>query len=220
MKLAIFDFDGTIYENETFPILMKHLKEHPTYGSQYRSFYLFALLPYLGTKAKVYPETKMKVQLMNRYLQTFTGLAEEEVDEYFAEIAAEMEQGLNENVIARMKQHSEDDYHIMIVSGAFTPLLQSIATDFPVDTIIGTDIPTSDGFFDGTKQIDHINGERKREVVHDKMQHDSIDWENSFAYGDSYSDLAVLELVGNPIAVRPDNKLREIAEDEKWEIIS
>ena len=36
MKLAIFDFDGTIYKKETFPLLMNHLKE--TYPKAYRRF--------------------------------------------------------------------------------------------------------------------------------------------------------------------------------------
>lgn len=47
-----------------------------------------------------------------------------------------------------------------------------------------------------------------------------IDWSDSYAYGDSYSDLAVLELVGNPVAVKPDSRLSEIAIHRKWEIMS
>lgn len=219
MKLAIFDFDGTIYENETFPLLMKHLKEHPTYGSEYKPFYLSALLPYLGAKGKVYPEAKMKLQLMNRYLQIFTGLPETAVNTYFAEIAHKMANNLNTDVLARIKEHSENGFHIMIVSGAFTPLLDEIAKNFSVDTIIGTDIPLSDGFFDSTKQIDHVNGARKRELVHEQVNNNAIDWKNSVAYGDSYSDLSVLELVGNPVAVCPDDKLREVANNKQWEIM-
>ena len=39
MRVAIFDFDGTIYAEETFTLLMKHLKEHPIYHSSYKRFY-------------------------------------------------------------------------------------------------------------------------------------------------------------------------------------
>ena len=51
------------------------------------------------------------------------------------------------------------------------------------------------------------------------MQGKTVDWKNSYAYGDSYADLPVLNLVGNPIAVKPDEKLRHIAIRKQWEII-
>ncbi|HLR71231.1 MAG TPA: HAD-IB family hydrolase, partial [Pseudogracilibacillus sp.] len=60
---------------------------------------------------------------------------------------------------------------------------------------------------------------RKKVVINDAFRGQHIDWQNSFAYGDSYSDLSVLDLVGNPIAVKPDNKLREIAVSKNWEIM-
>lgn len=219
MKLAIFDFDGTLYKNETFPLLMQHLKEHPTYGSRYKSFYRSVLAPYIGYKLRVYPERKMKMQLMQRYLRAFTGLNEIELEEYFAEIADVMQQDFNKHVVSRMSEHQENNFHIMIVSGAFTPLLQSAAKVFPVDTIIGTDVPLHSGFFDVKKRIDHVQAERKTELIHQAMQNKTIDWENSFAYGDSFSDLSVLEQVGNPVAVCPDDKLRGVAMQNKWEII-
>ncbi|MBO1002834.1 HAD family hydrolase [Pseudogracilibacillus auburnensis] len=219
MKLAIFDFDGTLYKNETFPLLMKHLKEHTTYGPRYKGLYRSVLVPYISYKLKMYPERKMKMQMMQKYLRAFSGLTETELDEYFAEIANKMRDDFNQDVFSRLHKHNKDNFHTMIVSGAFTPLLKSVAKDVPVDTIIGTDVPLMEGFYDPKMPIDHVQAERKTELVHDKMNNESIDWENSFAYGDSYSDLFVLKLVGNPVAVSPDEKLREVAIQNKWEII-
>ena len=39
-------------------------------------------------------------------------------------------------------------------------------------------------------------------------------------YSDSHNDLPLLEQVDNPIAVDPDEKLREIATNNGWQIIS
>jgi len=49
---------------------------------------------------------------------------------------------------------------------------------------------------------------------------DSINWSESWAYADSYSDLPVLERVGHPIAVYPDNELATHAQEHRWEIIA
>ena len=42
----------------------------------------------------------------------------------------------------------------------------------------------------------------------------------SYFYSDSFNDLPLLEIVDTPIVVDPDDKLRQIAIDRKWDIIS
>ena len=46
-------------------------------------------------------------------------------------------------------------------------------------------------------------------------EHD-LDLEASWAYSDSVSDLPMLELVGNPVAVNPDAELAAIARERGW----
>lgn len=221
MKVAIFDFDGTLYKKETFTLLMNHLKEHPVYGPRYKSFYRSILAPYIGYKMRVYPEGKMKRQLMQRYLRAFSGLTKNELEEYFAEVAKEMKEDFNKEVISKLRNHVENGDYVMIVSGAFTPLLQAAVEEFHilVDEIIGTEVPLQNGLLDVHTTIDHVQAERKTERIYENLKDKQIDWDNSYAYGDSYSDLAVLKIVGNPVAVCPDDKLKVVANKNKWEII-
>jgi phosphoserine phosphatase len=44
--------------------------------------------------------------------------------------------------------------------------------------------------------------------------------DGAFFYSDSHNDLPLLELVDNPVAVDPDDKLRDLAEAAGWPIIS
>ncbi|MEI3607277.1 HAD family phosphatase [Pseudogracilibacillus sp. SE30717A] len=219
MRVAIFDFDGTLYKKETFNLLMNHLKKHPVYGSRYKSFYRAILLPYLAYKIRVYPERKMKKQLMQRYLRSFSGLTKNELDKYFAEVATEMKEDFSEEVVSKLHDHVHNNDYVMIVSGAFTPLLEAVTLEFPVDEIIGTEIPLQNNTLDEQKDIDHVQAERKNELIHEALRDKQINWENSYAYGDSYSDLSVLNLVGHPVAVCPDEKLRRIATENKWEVL-
>ena len=45
-----------------------------------------------------------------------------------------------------------------------------------------------------------------------------INLSRSYAYSDSITDLPMLEIVGEPVAVNPDKDLRKIAEERDWQI--
>lgn len=219
MRVAIFDFDGTLYAKETFTLLMNHLKEHPIYKSKYNRFYRSIVPPYIATKLKLYPSSKMKERSMQLYLNAFEGLSEQELNSFFGELTEKMQKDFNEEVVSRLQQHQEENIHILLVSGAYTPFLHRVTEGISFNHIIGTSIVYKENIVDLQTPIKHINGTRKTENILQALKGQQIDWENSFAYGDSYSDLPVLELVGNPVAVKPEEKLLGVAKERGWEII-
>lgn len=219
MRVAIFDFDGTLYPQETYTVMMNYLKEHPVHSSKYKSFYKALMKPYLAYKMKLYPEGKMKAKSMQVYLNALKDLSQEELENYFIEMSSGMSKDLNQTVVERLKKHLIDGDHVLVVSGAFTTMLNEVTKEYAVHQVIGTEIPYSNGSLDTANGIFHIQGIRKNMMIDQALDGYDIDWENSSAYGDSISDISVLELVGNPVAVRPENRLRTIAEERKWEIL-
>lgn len=220
LRIAIFDFDGTVYANETFKLLMEHLKHHPTYHSNYRTFYRQILPLYIGYKTKIVSEATMKERSMQLYVNALGSLNQNELQHYFAELKASMQNDFNHEVVSRIHQHHTEGIFTMLVSGAYTPLLHAVTDGLPFDAIIGTEVPyTIDQQLDRQKSIYHIQGKRKNEKIMEALQSKDIDWTNSYAYGDSYSDLSVLELVGSPVAVKPKKRLAQIANARDWEII-
>lgn len=219
MRIAIFDFDGTLYRHETFKLLIEHLKKHPIYKRNYQQFFRTLLPRYVGAKLKVYPEQKMRFESMQAYIGALDRLTHNEINEYFFEVAEKMRPDFNEEVITKLKEHENDNVHLLLVSGAFTPLLNQFKREFNFDHIIGTNIPFLRNEVNKTEFIDYVQGERKVEQIYETVPFDKVDWKNSFAYADSLIDLPVLQLVGNPIAVNPDSKLQEIAEQKQWGII-
>ena len=69
---------------------------------------------------------------------------------------------------------------------------------------------------DGSPIADEIKGERIRTYA----QKYDIALEQSFAYSDSYRDLSMLECVGHPIAANPDRRLRRLAQQRHWPIVT
>lgn len=219
MRVAIFDFDGTLYEEETFKVLMSHLKNHPVYHTRFNKFFRWMLPRYIGYKMKVYPEVKMKEGSMQAYLEAIDDMPKKEIMTFFDEVAEKMQDHFNLDVVEKLNEHVEDDVFVMIVSGAYTPLLHAVLEGIHVDSLIGSEIPFKEDFVDKDTPIYHINGTRKNDKINEVLAGKKIDWSNSYAYADSLSDLSVLELVGNPVAVQPDNSLNTIAEKRGWDII-
>lgn len=219
MRVAIFDFDGTLYSKETFQLMMDHLKTHPIHSSRYRQFYRAIMPPYIGSKLKIVSVRKMRERSVQAYLAALKSFTKQEMESYFTEIADKMHNDFNPKVVERLKNHVENGDYVMLVSGAFTPLLYSVTGQLPIQTIIGTEIPYADSVLDHQAKIDHIQGPMKTQKIHEVLAGKEIDWANSFAYGDSHSDLPVLELVGHPVAAQPEARLRTVAMQRNWEII-
>lgn len=214
MKLAVFDFDGTIYKKETFTLLMQHLKT--TYPKKYRRFFATILPIYIGYKMKLIAEVKMKARLMEQYINVLNDFNESEMNTYFENAAHQMEGNFNKTVIERLRAHQQAGDYTIILSGAFTPLLSAVNKQLKLDchALIGTEIPSKGNSFD------HVHAEQKPVFLFEHVKKHSINWKESTAYGDSFTDLSVLELVGYPVAVCPDKALAQIAAERGWETIN
>ena len=219
MRVAIFDFDGTLYAKETFQLMMNHLKNHPIHSRRYRKFYRAIMPPYIGHKLKIYPEAKMRARSVQAYLAALETFSKQELEEYFGEIAELMHDDFNHEVVERLKQHVFNEDYCMLVSGAFTPLLHAVTKELPIEKIIGTEVSYEANILDHKTPVVHIQGPLKTEKILEALGDQAIDWKNSYAYGDSLSDVPVLELVGHPVAVRPEARLRALASERNWEII-
>ena len=77
----------------------------------------------------------------------------------------------------------------------------------------------ADGRYTG-KLIGGLNyGALKVEPMRRFAADHDIDLDQSFAYSDSASDLPMLDLVGNPIAVNPDAELARLARERGWRVM-
>lgn len=191
---------------------MKHLKQ--AYPKRYRAFFKRILPIYLGYKVKIVPEKKMKYLMMHHYARAINDLSAEEQRTFFGNIFQQMQGDFHKEVLQRIKTHQAAGFHTMIVSGAFTILLEMFNELYELDTIIGTNLPAKN------EPLQHIHAENKTTAIFAKTDHTAIDWDASFAYGDSISDKDVLALVGNPVAVYPDHSLSALAQKNKWTILA
>jgi phosphoserine phosphatase len=73
--------------------------------------------------------------------------------------------------------------------------------------------------YEAEKGAEILVGALKLKKIRQYFAKDQIDWAASCSYADSYSDLDILQAVGNPVAVNPDARLRVTALEKGWQII-
>jgi len=61
-------------------------------------------------------------------------------------------------------------------------------------------------------------GEGKVQAIRELAAREGYPLEHCYAYSDSITDLPMLELVGNPVAVNPDRELTRVARERDWEM--
>src|SRR5690625_6258367 len=81
VRVAIFDFDGTLYRKETFKLLMSHLKNHPIYNTKYGQFFRWVAPRFAAYKMKIYPEARMKERSMQKYISVLDELTKKELED-------------------------------------------------------------------------------------------------------------------------------------------
>ncbi|MBA1836378.1 HAD-IB family hydrolase [Corynebacterium sp. zg912] len=112
--------------------------------------------------------------------------------------------------------HKAKGHHIIIISASAKILVEPIAQELGVDTVVATEMAIENGKLTG-EITRYLKGEAKAEAVRQFAADHSFDLDASFAYSDSATDIPMLELVGNPVAVNPDRALKKHALANGWQ---
>ena len=117
-----------------------------------------------------------------------------------------------DDVIARLKAHATAGAQVYIASSVIEPFIEPFARRIGAQTI-GTPVEYADGRVRVKGEL--VAQERKIEQVLSRLHVERVD----FAYGDTAQDAPLLEHAEHPVAVYPDDALKDIAIKRGWEIL-
>ncbi len=113
--------------------------------------------------------------------------------------------------------HRRQGHEVIIISASASILVEPIARELGVDTVVASEMEVVDGKLTGTITR-YLKGGAKAEAITQFAASRGFDLANSYAYSDSATDIPMLEMVGNPVAVNPDRALRKHAMKNGWEV--
>ena len=121
---------------------------------------------------------------------------------------------------ALVEDHRRVGDALMIITATNSFITRPIADLLGIDTLIATEPEFKDGRYTGAVAGTPCFKEGKVERLRSWLAGHEADLAQSSFYSDSHNDLPLLQLVGRPVAVDPDDKLRDYALGAGWPLIS
>jgi len=120
--------------------------------------------------------------------------------------------------IERMHWHLTQGHRVVLVSGTLEPLARVAARFLPGPVeICATSLESSDGRWTGRLAGEHMSGAAKARAVRSRASRFGLSLWDSYAYGNSITDLPMLNSVGHRVAVNPSPRMRRMARSEGWQ---
>lgn len=214
-QAAFFDFDGTIIRGESSKygtnfLFKKGLKVSP-------SFILKTFYYYLLYKTDIISEENMTNLLLSFYkgkkLNFFTEVVPEFYEEYIID-------DLFPKIVEITKEHKKNGRITVIASASLCYFMEYIKERLDFDYALCTELKVDHkGILTGESADGICIGEKKKNCVIQFSKKYNINLSESFGYGNHHKDIPFLEIVGHPVAVNPNRKLKETAYKNGWDII-
>ena len=114
--------------------------------------------------------------------------------------------------------HLEQGQRVWLVTAAPIEIANIIARRLGLTGALGTVSEHVDGIYTGRLVGDMLHGPAKAEAIRALSEREGLELDRCSAYSDSYNDLPMLSLVGDPCVINPDSRLRHHARANGWRI--
>ena len=122
--------------------------------------------------------------------------------------------------VTLIDKHRGQGHIPLIITATNRFVTEPIARAFGVDHLLATEPEIIDGRYTGRVAGTPTFREGKVRRIRQWLSHNNANLADSWFYSDSHNDLPLLEMVSHPVAVDPDETLRQHAEMKGWSIIS
>ncbi len=213
MKIIVSDIEGTLTTGSSWRALRQYYKEkfNPFF---YDLFFLRWIPRYLIVKLGLASRKAAMDGWMKDEVRLFRGFTPEEFNQ-MAEWVVQNEMWPKRciTVLSEFEEFRRDGIGIVLSSSAYQPIVDAFSQRMDV-VGIGSEL-----VFIGNK-LKGINlpinaYENKARYLQKKFP----DAEILKAFGDTGSDIPMMKLSQKPVAVNPDEELRDYAETRGWQII-
>jgi HAD superfamily hydrolase (TIGR01490 family) len=214
-NLAIFDLDNTILNGDSDYswinfLIEKRLVDKDEYERKNKYFY------------DQYYQGKLNYDEWAEFaLTTIKGKKPEEIEDILSKFLNEIiEPMINIYALKLLHDHTHNNDIMLLASATNSVIVEPIAKRLGFKNIVSTQVEIIDEIYTGKVLGIPALSEGKLIKVKEWMLQNSIEsFDNTSFYSDSINDLPLLAVVSKPVAVNPDDMLREECRKRSWEII-
>lgn len=107
----------------------------------------------------------------------------------------------------------------VVLTGALDFTIERLMKHLGIDDCVANRLEFVNGYATGRVLPPVMASATKAKWIREYAERENINLSESYAYSDSISDLPMLSIVGHPVAVNPDFRLKQTALQHDWAIL-
>jgi HAD superfamily hydrolase (TIGR01490 family) len=223
MKLALFDLDHTLIPFDSGMAWTRFLVERGLLPADAEETYLGYCRQYVAGTLDIHAMHRASVAPLARFPRALLA-------QWTGEFEAAVHERAPADMLGLVRRHQDAGDLCALVTATTRFIAEPCARAFGLSQVIATEAATADGTPDGalTGEIDGLPCFREHKVTRVRQWLAQLApdgrtelgaFERSWFYSDSTNDLPLLNAVSDPVAVRPDGRLRQHALQAGWRIV-
>ncbi len=212
-QFAVFDIDGTLIRWQLYHSIFDHLAKQDLIDTD---LYQSVKAARLSWKKRKSGFREYELALVRAYDKTLEYLTREQLNMAIEETFEEYKEQVytyTRDLIAELKNKG---YILLAISGSHNDIVGRIAKHYGFDDWVGTIYHQQNGKFTGEYTIPAL---KKDQALQDFISKHKLSTKDSIGVGDSEGDILMLELVENPIAFNPEQRLFNHARQKGWKVV-
>jgi len=156
------------------------------------------------------------IKLMAKWLK---GMPEKEIIDFSTRLFEEyLKDTIREEARLEINFHNKNGGLTVILSATTPYLCELLKQELGMVDFICSEMEVVDGRYSGYPIGNYCYGKEKLVRAMSYCKRNGFDLSEAYYYGDSGSDIPLLEAVGHPMCVTPDKRLEKVAVQRGWEI--
>lgn len=214
-KFAVFDIDGTLFRWQLFHELVFELSREGCFSADVSLKLNQAFAKWRGQDTSWEDYEK---QVISAIADNVAKISTKHLEVAAKIVLDKSGNNVHAYTASLAKSLKAKGYYLLAISGSQQEIAEIFAKKHGFDHCIAmvhkrdTDGNLTDGF-------DRFVVDKKGKLLQEFVTDNNLSYVDSYAIGDSTSDISMLELVQNPIAFNPNEPLLKAAQDNSWDIV-
>ena len=209
---AFFDLDGTIIATHS----VKDLFLERLMTGKVRKEEVFDIA---NLAVRYMLKTSDFVDGIKSSVKNMEGMEESELVELASKVKSErLAPQVFPEIRAIIRAHRKKGHTLVVVTSASRYQVEPLATDLGIDNIVCTELEVIDGQFTGKLKGPACYGPAKLTAAKAFARKRRISLKKSYFYSNGSEDIPLLDAVGHPVAIAPDDKLKRAARRRGWPV--
>ena len=213
---AFFDVDNTLIQGASIILLARGLAKHKFFTAQDVAGMAWSQVKFRVSGKENADDVaagrdKALSFVKGHTVAELTALSEEVVD-------TSMLDRVWPGTRSLVQMHLDAGQQVWLVTATPVMLARVIASRLGLSGALGTVAEEEGGVYTGRLVGDILHGPGKAHAISTLAEAEGFDLSKCYAYSDSFNDMPMLTMVGHPVAINPDGRLRKYASENGWDI--